>query len=248
MNITDKILEIDNTPWRLFEPNDDKEWCVLWLQGFRSTIEGHTPGVIRLAETTSTSFAMLDYAGHGSHHVLLDDATREQQFNEVVGVYDELIKLGFKKIIVIGGSFGGYMAALLAGKPYIETLVLRAAANYPEEEFKLAFRDTSVGRKDFENFLYRQNIDEHYTNDAIESVRGFDGETYVIQHENDEVINSSIPKSYYNAAKHGNYIVIPKVKHSPKLMSDPGKYFELIELWLTTIITATKKSEKLQDS
>lgn len=80
MEITDHNLEFDNTPWRLFEPNkkDDKEWCVLWLQGFTSTIEGHTDGVIRLAGATAMSFAMLNYAGHGNHPTLLDDATREQ--------------------------------------------------------------------------------------------------------------------------------------------------------------------------
>jgi pimeloyl-ACP methyl ester carboxylesterase len=58
------------------------------------------------------------------------------------------MKLGFKKIIVIGGSFGGYMAALLANERRFETLVLRAPANYPEEEFELPYRDTSAGKQD----------------------------------------------------------------------------------------------------
>jgi hypothetical protein len=78
MKITDNILQSNNTPWRLFETSDNKEWCVLWLQGFTSTIEGHTDGVIRLVEATTTSFAMLNYAGHGHHPVILDDATRQQ--------------------------------------------------------------------------------------------------------------------------------------------------------------------------
>lgn len=245
MELTDNILQADNTPWRLFEVNDDKEWCVLWLQGFMSTIEGHNDGVVRMAEATGVSFAMLNYAGHGNHLVPLADATRQQQFNEVVGVYDQLKELGFKKIIVIGGSFGGYMAALLASKRTLETLVLRVPANYPEEEFELAYKDTSAGRKDKSHYLYRQNIDEHYTNNAVESVRNFAGQTYVIEHEKDEVVHSSIPKSYYNAAKHGNYLVIPGVKHSPKMMPNPEKYFALIELWLVAIINATKQSKDL---
>jgi len=243
MKITDNILQTDSTPWRLYEANDDKEWCVLWLQGFTSTIEGHSDGIIRMAEATATSFAMLNPAGHGNHPVPLDDATRQQQFNEVVGVYDELMKLGFKKIMVIGGSFGGYMAALLPNERKIETLVLRAPANYPEEEFELAYKDTSAGRKDESHYQYRQSIDEHYTNNAVESVRNFAGETYVIEHGKDEVIDPAIPKSYYNAAKHGSYLVIPEVKHSPKLMPDPEKYFALIELWLAAIVNATKLSK-----
>lgn len=245
MKLTDNILQADNTPWRLFEVTDDKEWCVLWLQGFTSNIEGHTDGVTRLAEATGMSFAMLNYAGHGNHPVHLDDATRSQQFDEVLGVHDELMKLGFKKVIVIGGSFGGYMATLLASVRKFDTLVLRAPANYPEEEFKLAYKDTSVGRQDKSHYLYRQSIDEHYINNAVEGVRSFAGQTYVLEHEKDEVIQPSIPKSYYNAAKHGNYLVIPGVKHSPKMMPNPEKYFALIELWLATIINATKQSKDL---
>lgn len=247
MKIIDYTLSVDDTPWRLFEVKDNKERCVLWLQGFTSTIEGHTDGIVRLTESTATSFAMLNYAGHGNHPVSLNDATRLQQFDEVVGVYDELMKLGFKRIVVIGGSFGGYMAALLASKRKLETLVLRVPANYPEDEFELPYRDTSAGRKDKDHYLYRQNIDEHYTNNAVEGVRNFTGETYVIEHGKDEVINPSIPRSYYNAAMYGNYLVIPGVKHSPKLMPNSEKYFALIELWLATIINATKQSSHLAD-
>jgi predicted esterase YcpF (UPF0227 family) len=246
MKMTDNVLELDATPWRLFEPNqDDRDWCVLWLQGFLSTVEGHTDGIVRLANATATPFAMLNYAGHGNHPCLLDNATRLQQFNEVVGVYDALKELGFKRVVVIGGSFGGYMAALLANEREVETLVLRAPANYPEEEFDLAYKDTAAGQKDKGQYLYRENRDEHYMNNAVKSVEGFTGATYVIEHEKDEVINPSIPKSYYNAAKHGNYLVIPGVKHSPKLMPNPEGYFALIELWLATIVNATKKSKDL---
>lgn len=133
MEITDYTLQYDNTPWRLFKPTKaNKDWRVLWLQGFTSTIEGHSEGVIRLAEATKTPFAMLNYAGHGNHPIALDDATREQQFKEVLSVYDELVRLGYKKIITIGGSFGGYMAALLASKRPLEVLVLRAPATIPK--------------------------------------------------------------------------------------------------------------------
>ncbi len=247
MKITDKILELDSTPWRLYEPEGgDSEWCVLWLQGFRSNIEGHAVGVTRLADSTNTAFAMLDYAGHGGNPIQLEDATRKQQFDEVVGVYDELVKLGYKKFIVIGGSFGSYMAALLIGARSAEAVVLRAPANYPDEEFELANKDTSAGRKDRSHYLYRQSIDDNFSNNAVEAVRAFEGETYVIEHEKDETINRAIPQSYYRAAKHGNYILIPGIKHSPKLMSNPEGYFELIEMWVSTIVKAVQKNQQLQ--
>jgi esterase/lipase len=247
MEVIGYTLQYDDTPWQLFEPaKATKDWCVLWLQGFTSTIEGHTEGVIRLAEATATPFAMLNYAGHGTHPIALDEATREQQFKEVLHVYDELVRLGYKKIITIGGSFGGYMAALLASKRPLEALVLRAPANYPEDEFSLAYKDTSAGRKDKSHYLYRQSIDENYTNSAVEGVRNFKGPVYIIEHEKDEVINPSIPKSYFKAATHGNYIRVPGLKHSPKLMPNPEEYFALIELWLAAIVNATKCSGSIE--
>lgn len=242
MKTIDSTLELDKTPWRLFEPEYDggREWCVLWLQGFHSNIEGHAEGVARMAEAMRTPFAMLDYAGHGTHPIVLGDASRKQQFDEVLGVYDELMNLGFQKIVVIGGSFGGYMAALLVGQRKAEALVLRAPANYPDDEFELPYRDTAAGRKSEDHRLYREGYDERFVNSAVEAVSNFTGDTFVMEHEKDEVISPAIPRSYFSAARHGNYLIVRGVKHSPKLMPNPEKYFEVIEQWLVTIVKTVK--------
>ena len=77
-------------------------------------------------------------------------------------------------------------------------------------------------------------------------MRHFAGIAYIIEHEQDDVIHPSVPRSYFGAARHGNYISIPGLKHSPKLMSNPQEYFAVIELWLTTIVNATKRIETIQ--
>lgn len=222
---------------RIYQPSDaNSGWAVLWLQGFTSTIEGHEEGVARMSEATKTTFAMLNYAGHGDHPTKLEDATRQQQFEEVCEVYDQLVEKGYSKIIVIGGSFGAYMAALLAKARDIHTLVLRAPANYKDEEFELPYKETTEGTNQEAKDLWRQSIDDSYSNKAVEAVRAFTGMTYVIEHEKDTVINSAIPRSYFNAAKRGNYIIIPGLDHSPKLMDTPQVYFDIIERWINTII------------
>ena len=78
MNLHNATLK-DGTPWRLFRPDGASEdWCVLWLQGFSSTIERHNDGVVRMAKASDTAFAMLNYAGHGDHPIALNDATQKQ--------------------------------------------------------------------------------------------------------------------------------------------------------------------------
>jgi esterase/lipase len=231
----------DGTPWRLVKPSkSDGRWCVLWLQGFTSTIGDHTEGVIRMAETTSTTHALLNYAGHGDHSTKLDNATRKQQLDEVVAVYDELAKLGYTKIMASGGSFGAYMAALLSGQRKLESLTLRAPAYYPDEEFDAPYKNTISKTRRRDRDFYKDIVEKNTTNHAVEAVRNYGGCVFVIEHSKDEVIHPSIPQAYFSAAKCGSYIVIPGAHHSPKTMSNPQHYYDLIEMWLKTIVNATK--------
>jgi uncharacterized protein len=230
----------DNTPWRLYAPDSPvKEWAILWLQGFTSTIDGHQEGCRRMSAATNVTLAMLNYAGHGNHPVALEHATREQQLEEVCSVYDKLTELGYTKIIVIGGSFGAYMTALLLENRTPKVVVLRAPANYKDEEMSLPYRQTTEAVDGEAKDLYRQNIDSSYSNKAIEAVRKFNGTTYVIEHGEDEVVYRNMPQSYFNAAMNGNYIIIPGLKHSPKLMGNPQKYFKITEAWIETIVKST---------
>ena len=239
MKVDDYTLD-DGTPWRLFTPDNAHDgWAVLWLQGFTSTIEGHNDGCERMSVASNVPFAILNYAGHGNHPVPLERATRKQQFEEVCAVYDELVSRGFDKIIVIGGSFGGYMAALLAGVREPQAVVLRAAANYKDEEFDCPYSETTESKEGEAKDLYRKSIDKTYSNKATEALKAFDGTSYIIEHEADTVIVANIPQSYYHVAKHGNYIVIRGLEHSPKLMSNAANWFDVVERWIQTIIYAT---------
>ncbi len=185
----DNYTLADGTPWRLFTPDDAYDgWAVLWLQGFTSTIEGHHEGCERMSAASNVPFAILNYAGHGNHLVPLEQATRKQQFEEVCAVYDELVNRGFDKIIVIGGSFGGYMAALLAGSRKPQTVILRAAANYKDEEFDYPYAETTESKEGETKDLYRQSIDTTHTNMATEALKSFNGTSYIIEHEADTLL------------------------------------------------------------
>lgn len=239
MNITHGTLDIPNdpTPRVIVSPSDDKQWCVLWLQGWTSTIEGHLEGITRMAEASGVTFAMMNYAGHGDHPTALADSTKKQQFTECLAAYDELVSLGYKKIIVIGGSFGGYMAALLAGERAPAALVLRAPAAYPDHEFELPYTKTAESSKRYSSIL---NVDEELTSNAFSSIAAYSGPVYVCEHEKDEVVPKQILQEYFKRSQHGNYILVPNTEHSPKTMPDPQKHFAYIEHMLISIIRATQ--------
>ncbi|TXG77407.1 hypothetical protein E6P97_01740 [Patescibacteria group bacterium] len=211
MNITRGTLHIPNdpTPWVLVSPNDDKEWCVLWLQGWTSTIEGHLEGITRMSEASGVSFAMMDYAGHGTHPTPLNDSTRAQQFTECLAAYDELVTQGYQNIIVIGGSFGGYMAALLTGQRKPTATVLRAAAIYRDEEFELPSSQTARWDERFDDEItFRKSVTKDSPLAALDAIHAYDGPVWAMEHELDTVVPGNVIRAYFDAAKHGNYILV----------------------------------------
>jgi esterase/lipase len=230
----------DPTPFALVTPNSDKSWAVLWLQGWTSSIEGHLEGISRMTQATNTSFAMIDYAGHGNHSIGINESTKQMQLIEVVAAYDELKQHGYQNIIVIGGSFGGYMAALLGQERELAAIVLRAPAIYPDDEFSLNYSQTKRYEDDGAYKKFYENNELHSNNRAFQAIKKYQGPVYVLEHELDSIIPPEIPQTYFKNAMHGNYIRIPNTDHSPKFMPNPQKHYIYIEHILASIIIALR--------
>jgi esterase/lipase len=232
--------------WRLFRPvGAGREYCVLWLQGWSSSMESHREGVERMAKATKMTFATLDPSGHGTHKLPLDESNRRQQLNEVVAVYDELKNFGYKNIIVIGGSFGGYLAALLTGVRDVHTAVLRAPAVYADDELDTVHKQTRKWKNPDRDQQDKANDPYIKDNEAVRSIANFDGFTYVLEHELDEQVPRIMPMTYFENAKRGNYIIIPNTPHSPKAMKNKEVHFAYIEHIVTSIIEAVRLQGKL---
>jgi pimeloyl-ACP methyl ester carboxylesterase len=250
MDVKDYTLQHhDNRiPWRLFTPNAEKDYCVLWVQGWSSSMDSHREGVERMVKASNTTFATLDYAGHGLSDVELDDSTRQQQHEELVAVFDELKQRGFEKIIVIGGSFGGYMTALLTGVRPVHAAVLRCPANYPNEEWDVPYKDTVRARSEgyAEYMKTGRADDEMRASKASAAIANYDGFTYILEHEFDEVVPAKVPQHYFAIAKHGNYLIIPNTPHSPKTSDNPTPRYAYIEHIIVAIIEAVKLQDNIK--
>lgn len=208
-----------------------------------STVQKHEPVITRLAEQTGLTFAALDYAGHGSHPIPLEKTTREQQFNEVLAVYDALKSRGYERIIVAGSSFGAYMTALLSAKREPYAIILRAPAIYRDEEFSTL--QAELPELQEANRAFRESVTSDSDLAGIRSVKNFAGFIYVIEHEIDSVIPRSVPRAYFNAAKRGNYLIIPATDHAPALMAKPEKHFAYIEALLVDVINLIQLNRAL---
>jgi hypothetical protein len=227
----------DPTPWVLVEPSSNKDWAVLWLQGWRSTIDGHFEKIKELAHKSNMSFAMIDYAGFGQHPTVLAETTREQQHREVVAAYDELKRLGYKNIIACGNSFGSYMSALLASKRELAGIILRAPAIYDDQEFTVKQKN----RNDAAYQAFKLTVQPDSPLTALQTIRAYRGPVFVFEHGADEIIPSNIPKSYFANARQGNYVYIPGAPHSPKTLPEPRKYYDYIEMAIINTLALVRQ-------
>jgi pimeloyl-ACP methyl ester carboxylesterase len=223
----------DPTPWVLVEPSSNKDWVVLWLQGWRGTIDGHFEKIKELAHKSNMSFAMIDYAGFGKHATALAETTREQQHLEVVAAYDKLKRLGYKNIIACGNSFGSYMSALLASKRELAGIILRAPAIYDDQEFTIKQKD----RNDAAYQAFKPTVQPDSPLVALQAIRTYHGPVFVFEHGADEVIPRNIPQSYFANAAQGNYLYIPATPHSPKTSPNSYKYYEYIAAGILTSLS-----------
>lgn len=230
-----------STPWAKAIPAAGKEWAVLWLQGWESTIESQYDAVIRLSKASNLPFFMIDYAGFGKHSTPLGETTREQQHLQVVAAYDAIKAQGYEKIITIGYSFGGYMSALLSSQRPLAGMVLRAPAIYDDAEF--AVKQSLRNDRSYKEF--RPTVQPGSRLNALEAVRKYNGPVYVLEHGEDEVIPENIPKSYFACARQGNYAYLPGLPHGLESLPNARAGYDYIETITLSALALIQKEDEI---
>jgi len=124
---------------------------------------------------------------------------------------------------------------------------LRAPANYPDEDFTLTFK-SKLRSIPYPDFIKTKESDDLLAKSAATlSVQKFKGPVYVLEHELDEIVAAKVPRHYFAAAKQGNYLIVPKTKHSSKNMRKPEAHYAYVEHLVTSIIGAIRLQDLLAD-
>lgn len=93
---------------------------------------------------------------------------------------------------VLGFSYGGYMAALLAGMYPFDWLVLRSPAIYPDADWMLPKED--LDRREVD--AYRRKMHTPDNNRALAACQAFRGDVLLVQSERDAVVPGPVAESY----------------------------------------------------
>lgn len=177
-----------------YEGNDN---TLLVLPGFTSSKANYEDLVSAIVNKTGTSALVIDYSGHGESPYDIQDITISENFSEVVRAYD-WIRDNYpdRTIDVMGTSYGGYFAAMLAGVRDVRKLILRVPANYDPKDLYTPW--SRLDREQIRN-EYRadpKNFDNH---PVLAKGPPFKGDAYVLTHEFDGACPKSSTDPYIKA-------------------------------------------------
>ena len=161
---------------------------------------------------------VFDMRGHGTSEGERLELSSKDFLDDVLVAYDYLASLPEvdpENISANGSSFGGFLVALLSSQRKLKSLVLRAPADYPDEEFS-----TPKKLRNWENIVAWRSLEKDETGtDALRSLSAFSGKVLFIESENDERIPRQTILNFIKALPNQSqvsHVVMEGAPHSIK--------------------------------
>jgi esterase/lipase len=181
-----------------------------------------------------------DMRGHGASEGNHTVSSRKDFRDDVLAAYDFLVsqeEVDANRVIVIGSSFGSYMAALLSSKRKLAGLVLRVPADYRDEGFNEPLYDQ---RTQWEHSEWKKQAHGSSETAALCAVNAFRGDVLVVEAEKDEIVPAATVHSYVTAtqnAKSTKHVVMKGAPHSISRFPEFQQEFKAIVIkWLEGIM------------
>src|SRR5947209_2872218 len=133
--------------------------------------------------------------GHGDTEEQHETVTRQDSLQDVLAAYDVLAAtkgVDRSAIAVVGTSYGGYMAALLAAQRAVKWLGLRVPALYQDEDWQVPKHELNKGRI----AAYRRRNVAPEENAALRACTVFEGDVLLVASECDDVVPPPAIASY----------------------------------------------------
>jgi len=182
-----------------------------------------------------------DLRGHGSHAGALDQqrtVTRAHNLADVIAAYDRLAghpAIGNAGIVVIGSSYGGYLAALLSQLRPVRWLALRVPALYWDHDWDLP--KYLIDRERLK--AYRRTLQMPGDNRALAACAEFRGDVLIVESEHDDYVPHTTIVSYRDAFERAHSLthrVIDGADHALSNEADQSAYTSLLTSWVGEMV------------
>jgi pimeloyl-ACP methyl ester carboxylesterase len=183
-----------------------------------------------------------DLRGHADTQAQQMKVSRDDNLHDVVAAYDCLIahpSIDTSAVVVVGSSYGGYLAALLTGLRQVQWLALHVPALYRDDEWMLpkrqlnreiltAYRLSHVGPED---------------NRALAACRNFRGDVLIVEAEHDNFVPHSTIMNYRSAFQHSHSLthrIVDQADHALTNKAAQQAYTTILSNWTTEMVVGAR--------
>jgi uncharacterized protein len=206
--------------------------AVLFIHGWTSNESGYAPRAEAITNLGHTCLTF-NLRGHGSSDGKLEQFSRADHLRDAIAAYDFLASQPYvdpHAISVVGASYGGYLASLLTAQRPIISLVLRAPALYPDEQFTSP--TLSLIKENIQ--IYRQKHLTYRDNKALQAIHSFSGKILLIESQQDETIPKETIQNYIQAVMRPTQLVhsvIPDADHRLSTNTAKQQFIDVLVDW-----------------
>jgi esterase/lipase len=228
---SEKIHVLHYTPERTA-----KKPVLLYLHGWNSRPNREV--LAALCERGYESFSPT-FRGHEGSDGDLSRVCPRDALEDAIAAYDEVFRhIGeSRKIVLLGSSYGSYIAALLSTARNVAALSLRVPANYPDELFDQPKISGDIDTK--QTMAWRNLPLTSSDNRALAAIHHFSGDVQIIESGADEQIPHQTVQNYIDAladCTRLDYQVMKGWSHSFSHESQKAKqYVDVVSAWLDRI-------------
>ena len=179
-----------------------------------------------------------DMRGHVRTEALRQTVTREQNLADVVAAYDHLRMqphVDPDSILVVGASYGGYLAAILTSLRPVKWLALRVPALYEDQDWDEPKRSLPCKELD----AYRSRVLEPDDNRALRACSDFRGDVLIVESGHDHLVPHPAIVSYRNAFRHSHSVTYRIIDEADHALSSPDcqrAYSSMLLSWTTEMV------------
>jgi pimeloyl-ACP methyl ester carboxylesterase len=183
-----------------------------------------------------------DLRGHAATREQQLQVTREDNLRDVVAAYDRLAahpSLDSGSVVVVGSSYGGYLAALLSSLRRVRWLALHVPALYLDDEWLLP--KNQLNRETLR--AYRNSYVPPESNRALKACADFAGDVLIVEAEHDTFIPHSTIMSYRSAFRQSHSLthrIIDGADHALTEKTAQRAYTSILVNWVTEMVTGAR--------
>lgn len=180
----------------------------------------------------------IDLRGHANDRAQRDIVTREDNLHDVLAAYDMLVAhpaVDEKSVVLVGSSYGGYLAAVLSALRPVRWMALRAPALYKDDDWL-----TSKQHMDRQEIArYRALKLSADSNRALAASAIFTGDVLLVESEFDHIVPHMVIENYRAAflKTHSmTHRVIPEADHSLSKTEWSDAYTAMLVKWMSEML------------